>query len=37
VDWFDLEQTWSELPTRRDVFCVPTAGMAVLREYLKDN
>ena len=37
VDWFDLEQTWSELPTHRDVFCVPTAGMAVLREYLKDN
>ena len=37
VDWFDLEQTWSELPARRDIFCVPTAGMAVLREYLKDN
>jgi len=37
VDWFDLEQTWSELPTRRDVFCVPTAGMAVLRGYLSDK
>jgi len=35
VDWFDLERTWAELPTRRDVFCVPTPGMAVLREFLK--
>ena len=34
VDWFDLEKTWSELPTRRDIFCVPTPGMAVLRAYL---
>lgn len=37
VDWFDLEQTWSELPTRRDIYCVPTQGMAVLRRYLKDK
>ena len=37
VDWFDLEKTWAELPTRRDIFCVPTAGMAVLREYLKNK
>ena len=34
VDWFDLEDTWAALPTRRDVFCIPTQGMAVLREYL---
>jgi isopentenyldiphosphate isomerase len=34
VDWFDLEKTWSELPARRDIFCVPTPGMAVLRAYL---
>ena len=34
VDWFDLETTWAELPTRRDFYCVPTEGMAVLREYL---
>lgn len=34
VDWFDLEQTWAELPNRRDLYCVPTEGMAVLREYL---
>ena len=34
VDWFDLELTWAALPTRRDVFCVPTPGMAVLRAFL---
>ena len=34
MDWFDLETTWAELPTRRDIYCVPTPGMAVLREYL---
>ena len=34
VDWFDLEATWAELPTRRDVYCVPTPGMEVLRKYL---
>ena len=34
VDWFDLEDTWAELPTRRDLYCVPTPGMAVLREFL---
>ena len=34
VDWFDLEDTWAELPNRRDVYCVPMEGMAVLREYL---
>ena len=35
VDWFDLETAWAELPTRRDLYCVPTPGMAVLREYLR--
>lgn len=35
VDWFDVDKTWAELPTRRDIFCVPTPGMAVLREYLR--
>ena len=35
VDWFDLEKTWAELPARRDIFCVPTPGMAVLREFLE--
>ena len=32
VDWFDVETTWAELPAWRDVFCIPTPGMAVLRE-----
>lgn len=34
VDWFDLETAWAELPTRRDIYCVPTEGMAVLKAYL---
>lgn len=34
VDWFDLEDTWRELPARRDIYCVPTEGMKVLRDYL---
>jgi len=37
VDWFDLEKTWAELPTRRDLYCVPTPGMAVLREFLSNQ
>ena len=34
VGWFDLEAVWAELPTRRDVYCVPTESMAMLRNYL---
>ena len=34
VDWFDVDRLWEELNDRRDVFCVPTPGLAVLREYL---
>ena len=34
VDWFDLEDTWKVLKDRRDIFCVPAEGMAVLRGYL---
>lgn len=34
VDWFDLETVWAELPTHRDIYCVPTQGMALLRDYL---
>ena len=34
VDWFDLEDTWRELRERRDLYCVPAEGMAVLRDYL---
>lgn len=37
VDWFDLERTWAELMERRDLYCVPREGMAVLREYLADK
>jgi hypothetical protein len=37
VDWFDLEKTWAELPERRDIYCVPTPGMAVLRNYLMND
>ena len=37
VDWFDLEHTWAELKRRRDVFCVPSEGMAVLRRYLEEE
>ena len=35
VDWFDLEEVWAELPDRRDLYCVPTEGMAVLRSFLR--
>lgn len=34
ADWFDLETTWAALPARRDIYCVPTEGMAVLRDFL---
>jgi len=34
VDWFDLEKLRAELPGRRDLYCVPTEGLAVVREYL---
>lgn len=34
VDWFDVEDLWRDLPARRDLFCVPTPGLAVLRAWL---
>ena len=34
ADWFDVEDLWRDLPARRDVFCVPTPGLAVLRAWL---
>ena len=34
VRWFDLETVWTELPHRRDIYCIPTPGLALLREYL---
>ena len=35
VRWFDLEEVWEEIQHSRERFCVPTAGLKVLREYLK--
>ena len=34
VRWFDLEEVREEIKTCRERFCVPTAGLNVLREYL---
>ena len=35
VRWFGLEDVWNEIQYSRVRFCVPTAGLNVLREYLK--
>ena len=35
VRWFDLEDVYREIQTTRERFCVPTAGLQVLRDYLK--
>ncbi len=35
ADWFDLERLRAALPVRRDLFCVPTPGVAVLMDYLR--
>ena len=37
VDWFDLETLWQELPRRRDIYCVPTEGLRVIRNWLNDR
>lgn len=34
VRWFDLNEVWGEIHRSRERFCVPTAGLKVLREYL---
>ena len=34
VRWFDPEEVSLEIQTKRDRFCVPTAGLKVLQEYL---
>ena len=34
VRWFDLNEVWNEIHRSRERFCVPTAGLNVLREYL---
>ena len=33
--WFDLEEVWTEIQTCRDRFCMASAGLNILREYLK--
>ena len=33
--WFDLEEVWTKIQDSRERFCVPTAGLNILREYLK--
>lgn len=33
--WFDLADVWAEIQISRKRFCVPTAGLRVLRGYLK--
>ena len=35
VRWFDLDEVWDEIHCSRERFCVPTAGLNVLREYLR--
>ena len=35
VRWFDLDEVWDEIHQSRERFCVPTAGLNVLREYLR--
>lgn len=35
VRWFDLEEVWNEIQSgNRSRFCVPTAGLKVLKDYL---
>ena len=34
VRWFDLDAVWEEIHHSRDRFCVPEAGLQVLRAYL---
>ena len=34
VCWFSLDEVWEEIQTCRDRFCVPKAGLKVLKDYL---
>ena len=36
VRWFDLKAVWEEIHRTRDRICVPSQGLAVLRNYLKN-
>ena len=33
--WFDLAEVWDEIQHSRERFCVPTAGLKVLLQYLE--
>jgi isopentenyldiphosphate isomerase len=35
--WFDLAEVWDEIQHNRERFCVPTAGIKVLRQYLEND
>lgn len=37
ADWFDLEEVWDEIQSRKDRFCVSPQGMKVLMGFLKKN
>ena len=37
VRWFDLNEVWNEIKTDRSRFCVPTGGLRVVREYLRES
>ena len=34
VQWFDLEEVCEKCEKYRDIFCVPTGGLEVVRKYL---
>ena len=34
VQWFDLEEVYEQYGKHRDIFCVPTGGLEVVRKYL---
>ena len=34
VQWFDLEEVYEQCEKHRDIFCVPTGGLEVVRKYL---
>lgn len=34
VRWFDLEEVYREIQTTRERFCVPSAGLQILRDFL---
>ena len=35
VRWFDLDEVWEEIQHTRERICVPSQGLAVLRNYLR--